>query len=227
MVIKRILTITALAILATGLASADMIVTTDAATVGPATTDFDFSLVFPATATPAGFHLVSATLSITDLINDSVLTLTNNALTSQHFTFTTTSEADITSNSADSTFVGFATSPTIISTGTLTLAAGFSDVLGPISLSSLLGPTAVSNPANYLGGATIGGSTASGTSFVGGGGNIGLTQSQTSTIDAQLIFDFAPNTSTVPEPATVGLFGGVLLALGSFLKKNRHSANRS
>ena len=228
MVIKRILTITALAILATGLASADMIITTDAATVGPTSTDFDFTLIFGATATPAGFHLVSATLMISDAIDDPVLALTNKSTSTQHFSFTSTSEADITSNSVDGTFVGSSTVPTtVLSTGVLTYAPGETKDFAPASLSSSLGPAAVSNAAGYLGGASIGGFTLSGTTVSGGGNNLTVNQTQTSTINGELVFDFAPNTSTVPEPATVGLFGGVLLALGSFLKKNRQAAKRS
>src|SRR5579872_4685561 len=101
MAVNRILIVTALAILVGGIANADMLVTTDATTIGPTTTDFDFSLVFGATAAPAGFHLVGATLAVTDLITDTTLTLTNDASSSQTFDFKATSEADITSNSVD------------------------------------------------------------------------------------------------------------------------------
>jgi len=220
MVINRFLTVAVLAILATGIASADMLVTTDAVAVGPNTTDFDFSLVFPSTATPAGFHLVGATLAITDTITDSTLTLTNNASSTQHFKFTATSEADITSNSVDSTFVGAATAPTLVlSTGLVSFTSGQSVTYSPITITESLGPLAVSNAAGYLGGATIGGSTLSGTQFLGGGGNIKVDQSQEATVTGELIFDFAPNAKT-PEPTSIFLFGTVLLSLG-FLRKRR------
>jgi len=218
---KRILSITALAILVTGLASADMLVTTDAAPVGPTTTDFTFSLVFGPTATPAGFHLVGATLSVTDLITDSTLSLTNNASSSQTFDFTATSEADITSNSVDSTFVGSATSPNVIlDTGLVTFTSGQTEIFSPLVVTSILGPVAVSDPTGYLAGAMVGGSTLSGTKFVGGGGNIGLSQVQTATVNGELIFDFAPNSTTVPEPTSIILFGTGLLSLG-WLRRRR------
>jgi hypothetical protein len=223
MAVNRILTITALAILATGLANADMLITTDAATVGPTTTDFLFSLVFGATATPAGFHLVGATLSVTDVVTDTTLTLTNNASSSQGFDFTATSQADITSNSVDSTFVGSKTTPNVVlDTGSVTFASGQITSFGPLTLTSTLGPTAVVSAAGYLGGATIGGDTVSGTTFQGGGGNIHLDQDQSAIINGQLIFDFAPNSGpppSIPEPASIILYGTALLGLGWFRKR--------
>jgi len=220
MAVNRILIITALAILATGFANADTLVTTDATTIGPINTDFSFSLVFGATATPAGFHLVGATLEITDLITDTNLTLTNDASSAQTFHFTATSEADITSNSADSTFVGSATAPTVIlDTGLVTFASGQITTFSPISVTSTLGPSAVTSAASYLGGATIGGFTASGTTFKGGGGNIHLDQDQNATISGELVFDFAKNSTSVPEPASIMLYGTALLGLCWFRKR--------
>jgi len=224
MVFNRILAIAAVLVLATGMASADMLVTTDAATIGPNPTDFTFSLVFPSTATPAGFHLVGATLSITDLISDSNLTLANAATSSESFEFIATSDAKITSNSADSTFVGSTTSPdTVLDTTPVTFTTGETVDYAPLSLTETLGPTTVADAAAYLAGATLGGGTSSSTEFLGGGGNIDLTQNQTATINGQLVFDFAPNTtSTVPEPASIILFGTALLSLG-WLRKRRTS----
>lgn len=224
MLINRILTVTSLAILAGGLASADTFVTTSATPVGPASTDFSFSLVFGATATPVGFHLVGATLSITDLIADSTLTLTNNGSGSEMFSFEATSQADISSNSVDSTFVGSSTSPSVIlDLVGVTFTASESTKYAPLSITSVLGPTAVSNPAGYLAGATIDGSTLSGTTLTGGGGNISLDQAQSATIDGKLVFDFAPNstTPTIPEPASILLFGTTLLSVGWLGRRHR------
>lgn len=218
-IFKRILTGSALAILATGLASADTIITTNAATVGPTLTDFGFSLVFGATATPVGTHLVSATLQVSAKIQDPTLKLTNNAPSEQFFRFIATAEADITSNTADTTFVNSATSPTsILNTGFITYTAGQSVTYSPIIVIQTLGATTVANAAAYLGGATLGGFTTSGTTFNGGGGNITVSQVQNATIDGVLTFDFAPDTTSTPEPATMALMGSALLGLG-FLRK--------
>lgn len=220
----RILTVAALTILATGLASADMIVTTDATPVGPTLTDFPWTLTFGSTATPAGFHLVGATLEVSDTVADPVLSLTNTASTPQTFTFTATSEAAVTGNSVDGTLVSSATIPTtILSTGLVTFSVGQTIVYSPLSLAEEVGPAAVSDPAGYLAGAMLTGDTLSGTSFVGGGGNIEVNQVQDATITGQLVFDFAPNTSTVPEPATIFLCGTALLGFCWFQRKRQRT----
>ena len=56
MTFRTMLVLAALVVMTTGLASADTIITTNAVPVGTTLTDFNFSLVFPATATPAGTH---------------------------------------------------------------------------------------------------------------------------------------------------------------------------
>jgi hypothetical protein len=222
MVINRILTITALAILAGGLASADMFVTTDATTVGPTLTDFDWSLVFGATATPAGFHLVGATLEVSDTVTDPTLTLTNTSSSSQTFQFVATSEADINTNTVDGTLVGTSTAPTaILTTGLVTFTVGETVTYSPISLLETLGPTAVTDATGYLAGVTLTGDTSSGTSFKGGGGNIKVDQVQDATINGELVFDFAKNSGTIPEPTSIILFGTVLLGLGWRLRRRR------
>jgi hypothetical protein len=211
-----------LAAFACGVASADTIITTSAtAPVGPSTTDFSWSLVFPVTATPTGFHLVSATLEIDTQIMESTLTLTNGASTAQTFDFVATAENKITSNSADATLVGSISSPTtVLDTGSVTFAPGQATSYTPLSLSEVSGPAAVSNLAAYLAGVTIGGNTLSGTTFFGGGGNITAAQVQQGTITGEIVFDFAPNTTT-PEPTTMVLFGSALIGLGLLRKRAR------
>jgi hypothetical protein len=210
-----------LAALTCGIASADTIITAANAAIGPTTTDFSWSLVFPATATPSGFHLVSATLEIDTTVTENTLSLTNTASGPQTFKFIATAEDDISSNSVDGTLVGSASSPTsVLNTGLVTFSAGQVTSYTPLVIDEKSGPTAVTNAAGYLSGATIGGSTLSGTTFNGGGGNIKLSQVQSGTINGEIVFDFAPN-STTPEPATMVLFGSALVGLGLLRKRAR------
>jgi hypothetical protein len=211
-----------LAALTCGVASADQIITTSATMAfGPTTTDFSWNLVFPATATPAGFHLVSATLEIDTSITDSTLTVQNTSGTTQTFDLNAMSADSITANAKDSTLVGSTSSPTVIEeTGSITIGSGVTDTYSPITVSEKSGPAAVTNAAGYLAGDTVSGTTLSSTTLTGGGGNLKLTQVQTGTITGEIVFDFAPNTTT-PEPTTMVLFGSALIGLGLLRKRAR------
>ena len=220
MTFRTMLVLAALVVMTTGLASADTIITTNAVPVGTTLTDFNFSLVFPATATPAGTHLVGATLEIDATIKDPTLSLTNTANSSQTFKFTATSEADILTNAVDGTFVGSNTAPTtILATGLVTFTAGQVTTYSPITVNEILGPTAVTNAAGYLVGDTVTGATSSGTTFVGGGGNIKVQQVQNGLINGKLVFDFAPNQTGTPEPGTFLLMGAGLAVVGLFRRR--------
>jgi hypothetical protein len=219
MKLQTLLKLGVIAVFATGLASADIITTTNATTVGPTLTDFGFSLVFGSTLTPAGFHLVGATLEVTDAINDSVLSLTNNAGTTQIFQFIATSKVHIMTNSVDGVLVGSESTPaTVLDTGLVSFNAGQTTNYAPVNITATIGPVSVGSA--YLGGLTLGGVTLSGTTFVGGGGNIAPVQTQSSTIDGVLIFDFAPDTQS-PEPATLALLGSALIGLGVVRRRRK------
>jgi len=209
----RFLTGFALVAMTCGLASADTIITTDATVVGPSLTDFDWTLLFPATAAPAGMNLVSVTLEVDATISDPTLTLVNNATTPQTFTFNATTDVDVNTNSVDGTLVGDSLGPSTVLNVHTTLAGGASNAYGPLTLTETAGPAAVSNLAGYLAGLTLTGDTMSGTSFVGGGGNIMAIQVQDATINGEIVFDFASPVTT-PEPTTMVLFGSALVGLG-------------
>jgi hypothetical protein len=62
------------------------------------------------------------------------------------------------------------------------------------------------------------GSTEISTTFVGGGGQIGLSQTTTAGFQAEVDYTFTPATAT-PEPGTMILLGGALVGLGLFRKR--------
>jgi hypothetical protein len=204
-------------VLLAGSANAGLITTTSN-TVGPTTTDFPFTLTFGATALPGGNHFVSATLELFATINDTTLTLNNTATGPQTFKFIGTTEADVITNSVDSTFVGSATTPTtVLNTGFVTFASGETRTYAPITINETLGATSVG--AAYLSGGVLTGATATFTSFSGGGGNIKVTQVQDATIYGTLIFTYAPDQQGTPEPATMALLGSALVGLGVIGRK--------
>jgi hypothetical protein len=205
------------------LASADTIIATTSNTV-TSDTDFSWTITFNPTVTPAGTHLVGATLEVFTNFNDSALTLSNSAPMNETFTFLGTEQDTINSNSVDSTLVGTTTSnggSNILLDVTITLGSGGVKSYAPLSLDETDGPVTLTDPAAYLGGDTLGGATLSGTSFTGGGGNILLDQTQMASVSGELVFDFAPNT-TVPEPTSILLLG--LPLAGLWLLRKRGSA---
>ena len=120
----------------------------------------------------------------------------------------------------DGTFVGSNTAPTtILATGLVTFTAGQVTTYSPITVNEILGPTAVTNAAGYLVGDTVTGATSSGTTFVGGGGNIKVQQVQNGLINGKLVFDFAPNQTGTPEPGTFLLMGAGLAVVGLFRRR--------
>ncbi len=61
--------------------------------------------------------------------------------------------------------------------------------------------------------------TASAGVFFGGSSTLGALTS--------ISYGFSPAATTIPEPATVALFGGALLVMGSFLKKTLRAGHRN
>ena len=184
-------------------------VTTATVTQGPANTDFEFRLSIDKYNGPQ--PLQSVEIFMSTHVVDTDLTLTNGSSLPQTFTFKATVDT-LVSSSPLSAFNGLVTSPnTILDTGFVTFSAGESRSYGPID-KTFLADSGASTIASDLAAVTgigtfdISGRTLSGTSFLGGGGNITLNQAQKATISAYAVYTYA-NAPTIPEPSTLALLG--------------------
>ena len=86
---------------------------------------------------------------------------------------------------------------------------------GNLGLLGLLENITGSDLGHYIGTGnfTLGGSTKTGTTFFGGGGNLGSNQATQAQFSAEIDYTYTVNTGT-PEPATMGLLGSALVGLG-------------
>jgi hypothetical protein len=166
-----------------------------------------------------------------------LFTSSNSANNADRFTFETLTLLDTGIGSALGSCSAGATPPP----GTcapITLAGGASNNYAPITINNtdaafglttntgLLGLNGVlKNPAtiasyvlNGGGTFTLGGSTKSTLSLAGDGGNIQVTQATNGTFQAEVDYTYIINSGT-PEPATMALLGGGLLAIGLLRKR--------
>jgi hypothetical protein len=78
------------------------------------------------------------------------------------------------------------------------------------------------SPYNTTGTFDLDYSTATGTEFFTGGGNVMQAQTTTTSGTFEVIYDYTTPSST-PEPATMALMGGALIGLGLIGKRLRKS----
>jgi hypothetical protein len=156
--------------------------------------------------------------------NTSTLSLTNHSTSVQAFKFLSTTDFSATVLGGPDLLPD--TILTNLNTGNITLNAGVTNSYAPPTIhktGSSLNPGLTPN-AFYIGSGffTLQGSTASFSSFQGGGGNIDVVQATNGTIAASVIYTYTANTA--PEPTTMTLFGGALLGIGFFARKRAKKA---
>ncbi|MEP6714133.1 MAG: choice-of-anchor E domain-containing protein [Terriglobia bacterium] len=243
--LRRFITTAALAFAASGLASADQIVSYSS-TFSAAT---DFTHVFSLSKfNLAGQTLTGVTLSFTGSEDTSGVTLQNQAGTTlangvQTFRYISSSILDTFNNTASPDLPGQVSLP-IIDTKTIVLGGAGSNsnqILCPTSTPSASCNTVGYTPPDIIGGpltttaivsaGNFGGYTGAGnfsvtgetstfTTFSGGGGNILLNQTTAATETVTVTYSYLP-TSGTPEPTTMLLFGSGLLGLGLIRKRVR------
>ena len=211
---------------------------TNAATIsynvsnGPTLTDFNYSLQLPK-FNPLLGNLTSATLQFN--ANDDILSLnlTNTSGANQTFKYTSSADFLLTGNTADSTLVGTDLAVTNFFSGLITLGPSGSGACpvatpssscnnvsyAPPSVSTNTGAISIATLANYISSLgntnfTLSGNTLTSSTFTGGGGNISSAQVTYGTASAIVTYNY--DAAATPEPATLGLMGAALLALGMF-----------
>lgn len=200
-----------------GIAHAQNItVTTNAPTFAPSSDTGTFSLTFPATTTPGGYSLLSATLQIFGF-QSATVTVTNQSGAVRTANVTLFSLITIDTNSMDDTLVGYDTGNlTVLTTGNQTYTAFQQRNFGPSSVNIDSTATAVTNTSAYLAGGTVTGLTDNIQFVQGGGGSITTIPNLFPTVNGRIVFTFAPIAgAAAPEPGTLvflALGGGLVLA---------------
>ena len=215
-------------------------VTTLSGTYGPTTTDFTWTVNLPSFNIPGYDTLTGIFLDISGAGTSSPFTLTNNASSKQTFGLTF-SEVVYIDDTPDTTGEG-ATNLTEFNQPTIKLAASGAGVCPNNTLNGQTavppcnqvsfttaggtfdtGSQAVYDTADYLGTPMeFDGHTTSDTNFVGGGGNIGLTQTTNAAVTVTVTYDYTQPLFIAPEPMNMALIGSGLIGLG-LLKRKRLS----
>jgi hypothetical protein len=219
----RFLALTAIAVLALSgaLVSATPLIVNCTSVSGP--TELGDNIACPQFSAGLG-TLLSVEITVTGTITGS-LTLTNNTATVQRTSATTTSQMNVGSLAGFSfvnpIFVAsFTTGIQSLNPGQTVTFAGLSGS-GTASLGT---NTSILGPYEGLGMFDVPISTLSGFSLVGGGGHIGALQVTNATANAVVTYNYeSPNDTGTPEPASMALVGGGLLALGWSAKRLRRS----
>jgi hypothetical protein len=169
--------------------------------------------------------LNSITISYTGSEN-SAFTLTNTAAGSETFKFSESLffELDNTDASIDSDVNGLAPELDNVPLTTITLAHNGTRNFGPFINSNVQSETITgAELADFEGAGNLGDfliSTLTGTTFLGGGGNIKLTGTTTAGGSVEVTYDYtAAPPPPIPEPGTLGLFGTGLLGLAALLRR--------
>lgn len=108
------------------------------------------------------------------------------------------------------------------STGNQTLASGSSASFGPLTDSDTVALTPTAALFGAAGGGTfsISCESLSGLAVLGGGGNVGATQTTTAGCGASIVYDFTPTPPTrVPEPASMALVGLGMMGLAAIRRR--------
>jgi hypothetical protein len=233
--LKRMLTGSALILMASGLASANSILVT-CSTAGPGETELGAAT--PGTITcagaglGAGFAVTSALITVDGaILNEagflSTVTLTNTNSMSQTASGTTNSLFSETGLSTNFAWSGSETPGDLFTvsagTGSVTLGAkGTGTASQTVNVSGSGSATATDTNAQIQTWAddstgvtafTFTADTLSGLTVLGGGGNVGGSDATFADATATILYTYSV-VSTTPEPASMALMGGALVGLG-------------